>query len=269
MPRAGERQRAFAEALLAADRPVPARLLGPDGEPSPKRFAVYRNNVVVGLIDALRSNFPAVCRIVGDEFFRALARAYAIAHPPASPILLHYGAGFPDFIASFEPAAALPYLTDIARLECAWVDAYNSPEAEPLQVSALAAVAIECVSDIRFALHPSLRVVRSEFPALTIWRMNTGDGLPGPVDFDAGGEDALVLRPAADVEVRSMPAGGAEFIAALAGGRTLADAARSALDAGRVFDLSSHLAALISAGAFVGYRLPTTAPGTQTVAVES
>src|SRR4029079_2566626 len=106
---AAERQRRFAESLLAASPPVPPGLLDPDGEASPRRFAVYRNNVVVGLIAALTGNFPAVCRIVGGEFFRALARAHVTAHPPASPILLDYGADFPEFIATFEPAASLPY----------------------------------------------------------------------------------------------------------------------------------------------------------------
>src|SRR5689334_8738140 len=116
MPLSPDSQRVFAESLLASSRPMPPGLVGPDGEPSPKRFAVYRNNVVVGLVDALRGNFPAVCRIVGEEFFRALARAYATRHPPASPVLLDYGGGFPDFIATFEPAAPLPYLADVAKI---------------------------------------------------------------------------------------------------------------------------------------------------------
>ncbi len=65
-----ERQRNFASALLDPNMPVPAGLVGPDREPSEKRFNVYRNNVVVGLVETLRAAFPAVRRIVGDEFLR-------------------------------------------------------------------------------------------------------------------------------------------------------------------------------------------------------
>ncbi len=134
-----ERQRGFAAALLDAALPMPQGLVGPDGEPSPKRFAVYRNNVVVGLTETLKDAFPAVRRIVGPEFFQAMARAYVVLEPPRSPILLDYGAGFPDFIGPFEPAAVLPYLADVARIERAWAEAYHAPEAPPIDPAAFPA----------------------------------------------------------------------------------------------------------------------------------
>ena len=262
-----ERQSAFAAALLDPARPVPSGLIGPDREPSAKRFSVYRNNVVVGLIDALRANFSAASRIVGDEFFRAMARAYVARNPPVSPILLDYGADFPDFIAAFEPAAPLPYLADVARIERAWMEAYHAAEAEPLSASSLARVPVERISDLRMELHPTVRIVRSRYPALTIWRMNIADGEPSSVEFDAGGEDTLVLRPAAEVEVRPMPRGGAEFVTALAAGGSLGEAMRSALVVAPGFDLATHLAGLLSASAFAGYHLPQEASSTSKMAI--
>jgi Putative DNA-binding domain len=251
-------QREFAMALLDPALSIPLGLFGPDRRPSPKRFAVYRNNVVAGLIEAVQANFPATARIVGEEFFRAMARAYVVSEPPTSPILLDYGAGFPDFVARFEPAGSLPYLPDVARIERAWTEAYHAHEATPFDPSALAVIPLERISDICFTLHPSVRIVRSRFPALTIWRMNLADGLAAPVDLHSGGEDALVMRPAADVEVRSLPTGGAQFITALAKGNSLAEAAKSALKASSGFDLSANLAALIGVGIFVGYSFAET-----------
>jgi hypothetical protein len=253
--RLSDRQRGFATALLDPTLSTPPGLVGPDGDESPKRFSVYRNNVVVGLTEALQAAFPAVCRIVGEAFFRAMARTYVVSEPPTSPILLDYGAGFPDFVAGFEPAASLPYLPDVAGIERAWTEAYHAREAVALEHTALAAIPSDRVADIRLALHPSLRVVRSQFPALTIWRMNVDDGVPGSVDFGSGGEDVLVLRSAAEVEARLMPPGGAEFVTALANGQTAAEATRSAMGASALFDLSANFAALIGAGAFVGYSL--------------
>src|SRR5205807_2161977 len=127
--RLAERQRTFSAALLDSDLPAPPGLLGPDGEPSPRRFSVYRNNVVVGLVEALKANYPAVCRIVGEDFFGAMARDYVVARPPTSPILLDYGGDFAAFIAGFEPTANLPYLADVARFERAWSEAYHACEA--------------------------------------------------------------------------------------------------------------------------------------------
>ena len=247
-----ERQRDFARVLLDPTAAVPVGLVGPDGMPTQKRFAVYRNNVAVGLIEALQANFPATCRIVGEEFFRAMARDYVILEPPTSPILLDYGAGFPDFVAKFEPAGSLPYLGDVARIERAWSEAYHAPEALPLEPDVLAAIPRDRIADIRLKIHPSLRVIRSRFPALTIWRMNVADGVPAPVDLDASGEDVLIVRPAADVEVRLIPLGGAEFAIALASGRSLVQATKSALNVSSVFDLSANLTALMHAGALVG-----------------
>lgn len=251
MQQLAERLGGFAAALLDPTLAVPTGLVGPDRMPSVKRFAVYRNNVVVGLIDALRANYPVVCRIVGEEFFQAMAHAHVVHDPPASPILLDYGAGFPNFMVEFEPAQSLPYLPDVARIERAWTEAYHAREATPLTAETLADIPSDLVGDACFKLHPSLRIVRSQFPALTIWRMNVADGVPGPVDFETDGEAALVLRPAADVEVRSIPPGGADFLAALASGKTLAEATRLAMNADARFDLVSNLSALIGAGAFV------------------
>jgi hypothetical protein len=253
MPRLAELQRDFAAALLDPQLPTPPGLVGPDGEPSARRFAVYRNNVVAGLIDTLKAAFPAVCRIVGAEFFRAMARVYVIAEPPRSPILLDYGAGFPRFIGEFEPAATLPYLADVANIERAWTEAYHAPEALPLDPAAFVAIEPDQLPDIRLLLHPSVHVVRSQPPALTIWRMNVGDGVPAPVDLAAGGEDVLIVRPMADVEVRTMREGGAEFVRALADGLSVLAAMKAALSADHRFDLSANLSGLIRAGALIGY----------------
>ncbi|MER9586180.1 DNA-binding domain-containing protein [Mesorhizobium sp. M0276] len=246
-----DRLHGFAAALFDPALVAPPGLVGPDGQPSPKRFSVYRNNVVVGLIGALKANFPAVCRIVGEEFFDAMARIFVVSEPPTSPILLHYGAGFADFIAGFEPAASLPYLPDVARLERAWLESYHAAEAIPLTPEALAAIPGDRAADLTFSVHPSLRLIWSRFPVLTIWQMNVGDGVPGPVDLTAGGEDVLVMRPAGEVEVRAMPPGGYEFVEALQQGHSLTDAMKVALHADPRFDLSGNIRDLITAGVFV------------------
>lgn len=250
-----ERQRDFARALLDATRATPRGLVGPDGLPSPRRFAVYRNNVVAGLIETLKENYPAVHRIVGDEFFRAMAGQFATTHPPQSPIMLSYGEGFPEFIDGFEPATALPYLADVARIERAWTEAYHAADAEPLSASDLLAIDQDRLAQVRLALHPSLRVTQSQFPALTIWRMNIAGGEPEAVDIGADGEDALIIRPSAEVRVHQIPMGAAALVRSLGAGRPVVAAAIAALEVSVYFDLSATLAGLIEAGAFIGWSL--------------
>jgi hypothetical protein len=249
----GELQRAFAQALLDPEQAPVGR--DPAGRPDALRFAVYRNNVIASLIEALQAGYPAIRRLVGEDFFRACARQYATHELPRSPIMLTYGETFPDFLGRFEPLASYPYLADVARLERAWLEAYHAAEAEPLDPAALATVAEPRVGDLRFTLHPSVRIVRSAFPAVTLWRLNIAADPPAPIRLDSAGEDALVARVGAEVEVRAMPAGGAAFLDALARGLTLAEAAGQAASADSSFDLTEHIAALLESGLVTAARL--------------
>jgi hypothetical protein len=239
-------QRDFAHALIDADRPVPVGVTAHTGERPARRFAVYRNNVVVSLVEALRVRFPATERIVGDEFFAAMARVYATTEPPRSPLMMTYGDGFADFVAAFPPAADLPYLADVARLEAARTRAYHAADATPVGAERLAAVAADVLELARFTLHPSVEIVRSAFPVVTIWAMNAGETEPGTID-DWSGEDALVSRPDLEVLVRALPAGGAAFLDALKAGAPLPAAAAAARAASADFDLVANLAGVLAA----------------------
>ncbi len=126
------RQQAFAAALLDPDRDIPEGLVTPGGQPAAKRFGIYRNNVTVSLVNALSEVFPTVQNLVGEEFFRAMARLYVQDNPPTSRLLFEYGASFPAFIGQFEPAADLPFLPDVARLERLWLDSFHAADATPL-----------------------------------------------------------------------------------------------------------------------------------------
>jgi hypothetical protein len=252
----------IADALLKPFLPPPPGLISPSGELSPKRFAVYRNNIVSGLIDALRDAFPAAHRIVGTEFFNAMARVYVAQDPPRSPVLLEYGSGFPDFVEEFEPCATLPYLSDVCRIERAWLEAYHAKEAFPLDPAQLGAIPPAQIPGLRLELHPSMRLIRSRFPALTIWKTNIESGTPIPVDLDCEGEDTFIARPAADVEIRSLYRGGMDFVQALATRSTILRATEIALSSDPEFSLSNALGGLIESGVIVNYDVES-APSTK------
>lgn len=235
--------------------PVPAGLLGSGHEPVGKRFNVYRNNVVAGLVDALKAAFPAVRRIVGDEFLAAMARVYVSHEPPKSPIMLDYGETFPEFIATFAPAKSVPYLPHVARLERAWAEAYHAADAPAIDPALLATIDSRRLAQVSFALHPSLRVVRSSFPIVQIWLMNIDGGVPTAIDISSGGENALVIRPLAEVEVRRVPAGAASFILSLASGAPVADAATLALQDDSNFNLAGTLRDLFAIHAIVDWNV--------------
>lgn len=242
-------QHAFAAALLDPHQDVPAGILGRDARERDRRFAIYRNNVMVSLIDALRTRFPACERIVGEEFFLALASHHAREAPPRSPLMFEYGDGFADFIAACAPARDIPYLADVARIEIARTRAYHAADVAPLQPDALATQPPDALAQLSLRLHPSLTALTSPHPAVTIWRMNAGHA---PLSAIASwqGEDAVIARPFLDVEVHAFAPGAATFLHALAH-QPLGAAAETTLAAHPDFELATTLARLLAAGAFV------------------
>lgn len=244
-------QGTFARALLNPEEATPHGLRDPYGMPALKRFAIYRNNVVAGLIEALKVSFPVVCRIVGEQFFKAMARVYVLENPPQSPVLLHYGETFAGFVDGFEPAASLPYLGDVARIERAWLDAYHAPEARPFSTSMRASIPLERVPTTQLHLHPSVRLMRSKFPSFTIWSTNIEGRTPRAVDLEAGGENVLLCRQAAEVKSHLLSDAGMEFIRSIASGRSIVEASGVALDVDNNFDLPTTLARMMEVGCFV------------------
>lgn len=248
-----EYARTFGLGLTHPDHLPPPDVVAGVGQGVQRRYNVHRNNVTVSLIAALAAIYPAVQRITGVDFFRAMARFHVRATPPASPLLFEYGRGFPDFIASYEFAQAMPWLPDTARIERAWLDAYHAADEPVLSAHELAAVPGTALAGLRLRAHPAARIVRSRYPAVSIFTMNKADG---PVSSLSSSEaqDALITRPGHEVVVSRLPAGGAVFLTALMAGSALADAATAAFDAAPGFDLPANLAAMLPAGVFMALQ---------------
>jgi hypothetical protein len=246
-----ELQRDFAAAILTARDALPAALTRKSGSAPNRRFGVYRNNVYASLIDVLQARFPVVSRLVGEEFFRAMARVYIEKEAPRSAVLLRYGTSFPSFVVSFPPAQSVPYLADIAALEWAWHAAYHAADAAPLALDELASVADQA-GDAVLKLHPSLGLINSAFPIVTIYELHAETRDPPQTKLEAEAEDALVLRPDLDVEIRRLPPGAATFIETLRDGRSIGEAAAAAFETAPSFDLEANLAGLMTSRAIIG-----------------
>jgi hypothetical protein len=224
---------------------------------APARRAIHSNNVRSGLIEALAIRYPVVQRLVGDEFFAAMASAFALDHPPSSPSFIFYGADFPDFIDGFASAASLPYLGDVARLENCWFEAYHAADAAPLSREDFAAVAPETLVDVTLTFHPSLAVGASRFPIVSILAAHQGQGALSAIDMSRA-ETALIARPQLDVEVSVIDLGFAAFLASLRQGETLGS---SVAQQDADFDLAAALRRLIASRIVTGITSPSPPSG--------
>jgi hypothetical protein len=247
-------QAGFAAALLDAKRVPPPGLRSWNGSDVARRFGVYRNNVLVSLMEALGATFPVVKQLVGDEFFTSMAAAYVRAYPPSSPVLARYGARFSGWLASLKPIENLPYLPGMARLEFARVQAWHAADAEPLPAEVIArrcdSPALLPASYLR--LHPSLQVIRASHDVHSLWAAHQCEGDWPDFDLDRPCA-ALVLRtPADEVMVVRVDDPSATFFDALRRGFRLGDAALAAPQA----DLGAAIALLLRHGAIVAWPDP-------------
>lgn len=233
----------FIASVLDPQADVPQGVQNPDGTAATKRFDVYRNNVAVGLSDALETAFPVVRKLVGDAFFRAMAGVYLRKHPPTSPLMMFYGDAMPGFLRRFAPAKTLPYLPDIAAMELAMRHAYHAADATPIDAQALAALAPDTLMGVRLVLAPATQVATSDYPIHAIYRANV---VPDAPKLVMRPEAVLITRPGYDPAFHLIDSAAATCIRALAQGQTLGHAVSTA---GDDLDLGATLGILLAQAA--------------------
>jgi hypothetical protein len=249
-------QRAFADAIFFDDAPIPEAVRSASGPAHASRFGVYRNNVIAGLIKAIAARYPVARRLLWDDAFNRAAHLYVMTEPPRSPVLLEYGEGFPQFLRNIGQAASADYLADVAELEAARTRAYHAADATPLSREAFAALSPDGLADMRLRLHPSVTLIKSRFPVVSIWEANQQANDNALAAWRP--ECALVARPHLQVEVHRLTHGACEFFAALADGRNVGEAIERATTNTPHFDLAECFNSLIATEVVVGLEPPET-----------
>ena len=239
MPSLLELQENFAAALMQGAR-------------GDARIAIYRGNWLGNATNALASAYPIVRKIVGAEFFDALAREYVRAEPSRSGDLHAYGGTLAAFLQSFARVQDLPYLPDVARMEWLAHRAYHAADAAHLDIPA---VDPSSAASLRATLAPGCALLASDWALARIWTVHQDD-YAGRIDIDPGAtaDRILVHRPRWRVQVRALAPGDWAFLEAVAGGAELGEMLASAAQADRDFDPQMALARWVDAGVIVGLR---------------
>jgi Putative DNA-binding domain len=236
---------AFATALLQPDSTTAPGLK----DLTPRRFAVYKNNVVLGLVRALEANFPAIRNLLGRTYFAGLARDFARLHPPQSPLMFTYGDALPAYLGAQPDLAGYPYLADVATLENLMRKAYHADDTLVLEPTALAAVNPAQLGEIRLKPHPALHLLQSSCSVVAITQANRTE-IPSPIEKPLQPEWAIVTRPAFDVMLTSVAQSQFAFVKSLCAGLCLAESAEVAFEQDPEFDLPAALNVILARGMF-------------------
>jgi hypothetical protein len=221
--------------------------------PAARGVEVYRNNYRGNLHDALAGAYPVIRRLVGEEFFRFLAKRFIEAHPSRSGDLHRYGGELAEFLTRFGNTRHLPYLPDMARLEWAYHRAYFAPDAAPFDLTRLATVAPESYSGLHWQLHPSCTLLVTGFPVAAIWRAHQ-DGADFRIDLDRGGEHLLVHRKDLRPDIAAIAPAELHWLAQLQQDVAMGAGTEATLAAHPDFDLAAVLRRWLAQGVLVDFE---------------
>jgi hypothetical protein len=223
MPLADLQSRFVSEILFRQAPELHAQIVT-NGLSAERRLAIYRTNARENFALALEAAFPLLLACVGGEEFRRLAWAYQRACPSPAGNLYHVGARLPGFLEEHVRGTGDDYQIDVARLEWAVQEALVAADDEAqLDLAALAAVPAGRQGDIRFRLHPSVRLLRTDYGVFRLWEaMQAGQPVARAVRDP---ECLLVRRQAAGVQLQRLTRLDLAWLEALGGGGDLAESA--------------------------------------------
>lgn len=256
-------QARWGQALLDPEQEVPPGLLTWNGSDPTQRVAVYRNNVMVSLVDALSSTFSVTHQLVGEPFFRAMAQLYVRQHPPISPVLSHYGHDFSGFVSQFPPAESVPYLADVSRLEYLRLQTLHAEDAQPLPIDGAQAWLddAEQLTQAICTLAPGVQPFHSTHAAVSVWAAHQPDSGVCLEDVDVDqAESALICRSGWNVMVLQVDADTADFVRHLQEGYPLGDALHAVASDNPAWDAVQALSLMFRHGLITHMGLPVLRP---------
>ncbi len=237
-----ELQQCLVSDILSDRVPQSTHRIGARGLGPAERLEIYRNNCRIGFHDALLAGFPVLCALVGADYFRQLAREYQQLHPSPAGNLAHVGQELPAFLQQRHDGTQYDYFSHVARLEWAVQEILLAADHAPLDLARLALVSQADYGELRFKLHPAIRLAQSKWPIVTIWEAHQPGHDPTGIDLASGSEQAVVRRSGRSVEMFRLPPAEYAALQSFHQELSLSAALDEALGVDAGFDLPAALA---------------------------
>jgi hypothetical protein len=224
--------------------------------PAARGVEVYRNNYRGNLLDTLMGAYPVIRHLVGEDFFRVLAKRYIEEYPSRSGNLHRYGMEMAEFLMHFENTQHLAYLPDMARLEWAYHCAYFADDEAPFDVTRLESIAPDSYAGLHWQLHPSCALLNSSFPVAAIWQAHQG-AVPDDfhINLNGSGDNLLVYRHDLNVEMVSIAAASLHWLQQIKQDVPMGVATETTLSVHADFDLATTLRHWLTQGVLIDFAI--------------
>jgi hypothetical protein len=252
-----ELQSTLMDCLLGGAPEEAGDLIHAHGMGAAERLRIYQRNVSENYTQSLRSSYPVIASLVGEDYFKNAARQLQLVHPSQSGDLAEVGAAFPELLLERHHTDQFRYLADVARLEWLCQKSLRAAEHTPLERAKLAAVVPADYDQLHFLLHPAVHLFQSPYPCLKIWQSHADESIHNDrIDLDGGGvrvaialsSRSLVFHPLSDSEY--------VFLDALHSNVPLAGAVEVAIVADPSFDAAAMMRRGVLAGLIVDFTGP-------------
>jgi hypothetical protein len=264
MPSLRDLQSGVMRALLDGEPDGAVPWIAARGIEPKHRLGVYANNARTNFIESLISSYPAVRRLVGEDYFRQCARGFHTRHASLSGDLQPAGTRFAQYLSELHGDDEFRYLSEVARLEWLIQETLLGADHGPLDLAKLQRVSPGDYDDLRFRLHPSTRVFASKYPCLRVWEANVGsDPEPELIDLGAGPDRVLLVRNRGQLNCHRLSCGEQRFLESVQAGERFAAAVECGAERNEAdmagdgetfaFDAAAALQRFVLAGVIVDF----------------
>ena len=192
-------QQEFSRSLNQTDTSLESRLanIALSAEES---IQIYQNNYVLSLSEALSASYPTVQKLVGEEYFKFVAKNFILQHGHNQGDLNLFGLGFNQFLQQQDALSTLPYLADIALLDWQIEQTAGQPLTNQLfTVEVLQSIPAEQLGDAVLHLAPHQSLLASQYPVFSIYQMVQANQVEA-IELDE--QDFVLFTKQANFEVQ-------------------------------------------------------------------
>jgi hypothetical protein len=127
-----------------------------------ERLEIYNRQYWFRVIAAVAEDFPALSAVMGEKAFNRMVLAYLRDNPSTSFTLRNLGSRLPQWLAEHREFTQRQrrLLLDVAKLEWAYVDAFDQAALSPLTAQDLVGLG----EDSRLSLQPHIQLLELNYP---------------------------------------------------------------------------------------------------------